>query len=337
MKKGKPSIKQISNMTGFSPATVSNALNGKKGVNIRTAAMIRMTAEKLGMDMGRKVSSEKRIRFVIFRGHVVVDTPFFNSLIRGVESQCRRYDMEISLVSINREAPDFEIRVRELLQDSCDPILLLATEMSEEQLGLFAGAKCPVVVLDAWHPNSEYTAVCINNTDSMKQSVEYLMEKGHRKIGYLRSSIPIVNFKERFSAYEQKMRLHKISIEPEWIFRLSPNMEDAYSEMRQIMKKHPRLPTAFLADNDIIALGAMRGMQEMGIHIPEDVSVLGFDDLTFSAVFNPPLTTVKVSGDVLGSTAVDQLMKILEKRETVRLKIQICNRFIERKSVRQIL
>ena len=102
------------------------------------------------------------------------------------------------------------------------------------------------------------------------------------------------------------------------------------------VKTNQVLPTAFFADNDMIALGAMKAMSESGIRIPEDVSIIGFDDLPYSSISLPPLTTLRVPKQEMGRSAVRRLCAIIEDNDDVRFKIQVCTQFIERDSVRAI-
>ena len=113
-------------------------------------------------------------------------------------------------------------------------------------------------------------------------------------------------------------------------------MDGAYEDMRTFLSKNPPLPTAFFADNDIIALGAMKAMSERGIRIPEDISIVGFDDLTFSSISNPPLTTLRVPKQEMGRMAVRRLRDIIQDNDGVKLKTQVCTQFIERASVKKI-
>ena len=103
--------------------------------------------------------------------------------------------------------------------------------------------------------------------------------------------------------------------------------------MLEHLKQKPKLPTAFFADNDMIALGAMKALQEMGYRIPEDVSIVGFDDLPFSEISNPPLTTLRVPKQEMGRLAVRKLVEVINGNAKIKMKTQVCTAFIERASV----
>ena len=113
-------------------------------------------------------------------------------------------------------------------------------------------------------------------------------------------------------------------------------MDGAYHDMLAYLKTSPKLPTAYFADNDIIAFGAMKALQESGVRIPEDVSIVGFDDMPFCSVTSPTLTTIRVFKQEMGCMAVRRLLEKMKSKSKVCSKIQICTEFVERESVRKL-
>lgn len=330
----KPSIRQISELTGFSPATVSNALNNKKGVNRETAEKILEVALQCGyLSEGGNVHS---IRFVIYKdsGQVVSDTPFFSALMEGVELESRLGDFETVICNLNRSAPDYEERLQEILTDPTSGILLLATELSESEAARFKDALAPVVVLDNWLEQTRFNSVLISNTDSTCAATEYLIGHGHREIGYLSSEITIKNFFYRQEGYHRALKAHGLEVPEGGIITLPPTMDGARTAMNQMLSEGLKLPGALVADNDIIALGAMKAMQDHGLKIPEDVSIIGFDDLPFCSITTPGLTTIRVFKQEMGRTAVRRLIELIRNGDKFVTKSQICTEFIERDSVR---
>ena len=331
----KVSIKKISEITGFSQATVSNALNNKQGVNKNTAEQIWEVARKYGYFSESKIES---IRFVIYKdsGQIVSDTPFFSQLIEGIEEETRRSGREIIISNLNRSAPDYEQARDRILLDSSSGIIVLATELSEEDAGAFAGAVNPVVMLDNCFDSPAYNSVMIGNTDAVCMAVESMIEKGHKEIGYLKSTIRIKNFFYRESGYRRALRLNGLIPDQKYEFGLAPTTEGAYQDMNRLLEGHPEMPTAFFADNDIIAMGAMKALQEHGFRIPDDISIVGFDDLPFCSVTIPSLSTIKVFKQEMGRAAVRRLNELIQYGDQFKTKTQICCEFIERESVKKI-
>lgn len=331
----KVSVRKISELTGFSPATVSNALNHKKGVNAETAAKILETARELGYLTESRIT---KIKFVTFkkRGYVVEDTPFFPQMIAGVEQECRLLGYDMVLRHLDRRADNFDEVFSELCSDRSSALILLGTELEDEDIDLIRALPKPFVVIDYWKEDMSFDAVLINNADSARMATEYLIEKGHREIGYLKGEFRIKPFRSRYAGFETALKKAGIPEKEEYQLSLSCNMDGAYRDMKRHLAKGCPLPTAFFADNDIIALGAMKAMWEAGIRIPEDVSVVGFDDLTFSSIYNPPLTTVRVPKQEMGKVAVRRLRDIMMDGNDLHLKTQVCTEFVERDSVRAV-
>ena len=328
-------IKEISEATGFSPATVSNALNHKKGVNQETAAIIFETARKMGYVEEQKI---KRLKFVIFKanGLIIDDTPFFPLMIEGVQKECKNYGLEMSICNLDKRDSDYEEQVDRIRIDGSSAVILLGTELEDADLQVFKDSKCPVLILDYWVSEMSFNGVLINNADSARTAVEYLISKGHREIGYLRGAFRIKAFRSREVGYRVALEKAGFPVNEEMVVTLSTTMDGAYRDMRDYLASKPQLPTAFFADNDMVALGAMKAMTEAGIRIPEQVSIIGFDDLPFCEIASPRLSTIRVSKQEMGQIAVRRLMEIVQDAEGSKLKIQVCTQFVERDSVREI-
>lgn len=333
---GKPSVKKISEATGFSPATVSNALNMKRGVNRETVERILKAAEELGYSVGSK--GMKSIKFVLFRrnGLIIDGSMFHPEVIEGVEQAAKESGLNTMFVRLDYDAPDYEEQVERLSMDLSCGVILLATEMQQEDFELFRNFKCPLVLLDGWCDGMHFDGVLINNSESAALAVRYLIDKGHSSIGYIGGDFRIQAFRSRELGYRRAMYEHGLEPCPEWCVTVGTKIETAYEGMLRYLEKEPKLPTAFFADNDLIALGAMKALTEKGWRVPEDVSIVGIDNLPYSAISNPPLTTIQVHKQSMGREAVERLLSISERPQEARIKLECCTSFIERKSVKDL-
>lgn len=328
----KVNIKTISDMTGFSVATVSNALNNKRGVNKDTTELILKTARDIGYLSEAKVN---QIKLVVYKaaGSVVNDSPFFYSLFSGVEEECRVRGLNMTICNLFLNSGDFEARLQELLNDPNSALLILATEMERKIAERFQSAVAPVLILDNCFEDLPFSSVLIDNETAAAKAVNYLIEKGHRKIGYLRGSYEINNFRSRYQGYLKAMSAAGLACNPDFIFSLATSMEGAHADMVSLLQREPDLPTAFFADNDMIALGALRALKQNGYSIPRDISIVGFDDLPFCAISDPPLTTIKVHNYEMGCAAVRRLVEQIGDKRAYQTKTQITSSFVERDSV----
>lgn len=332
----KVSIKQISQITGFSPATVSNALNRKKGVNKETSEKIFRAADELGYQPEKVIT---KIKFVTYRknGMIIDNNQFFPAMIEGVERQAKDLGYETIFSRLDYEDESFEARLKEVLEDTGSLMILLGAEMLEEDYVPFKDYKGHIVLLDGWSEDMGFDAVMINNTDSVCHAMEYLVEKGHREIGYLRGNYRIKAFRYREYGYIRVLEKHNIPVREEYQVTIGTQLESSYEDMKRYLENGPKLATAYFADNDIIAIGAMRALQEKGIRIPEDVSVIGFDDIPFGAVSYPELTTIHVFKQEMGEVAVRRALDhVRYPGRRGKMKIQICTKFIERGSVKNL-
>lgn len=331
----KVNIKKISEITGFSAATISNALNHKKGVNAQTSAEIFRVAKEIGYINEARIT---KIKFVFYKrnGLIIDDTPFFSLLIDGIEKECQESGLEMVLCHLNREDTDYEQQVDRIIHDRSAAVILLGTELMEEDVEDFKSASCLFLLLDYWSCDMAFNGVLINNTDSARMAVDYLIKKGHTEIGYLRGDFRIKAFHSRETGYGIALKKAGLAVKDEYIFNVSTTLNGARQDMLAYLERQPALPTAFFADDDMIALGAMKAFQEKGYRIPEDISIIGFDDLPYSEISSPPLTTIRVPKQEMGVLAVRGILNMMNENSKVKTKTQVCTMFVERESVRDL-
>lgn len=338
----KNNIQDIAALAGVSPATVSNALNGRRGVSAKTRDEIQAIAREVGyLKDGGPAGVHKFIRFVIYRRHgfVVSDTPFFTSLIEGIEKECRQHGFEVMITHISHNEKAEKDIMETINKDNTAGVLILATEMGKSELELLQSIRVPIVLLDNYFINEKYDSVLINNAEGAYRAAEFLIRNGHSRIGYLHSSVEINNFNFRKAGYREALQDHGLTPDSSYEICLEPTMEGAYKDLSAYFERRDRvLPTAFFCDNDIIAAGAMRAFEERGYKVPEELSIIGFDDMPFCEMVNPRLTTVKVFKQKIGSIAVRRLLaKLTEETGTGFFqKIEVNTELVIRESTRPL-
>ena len=332
----KISIRDLSRMTGFSPATISNALNHKKGVSKETAEEVFRVARETGYLSSNTVT---KIRLLIFKknGRIVEDTPFFQSLIEGFEEECHRLGYEMVISRADYRDPGYERQVRELLGEQGAAVVVLGTEMMDGDLEPYRNAPCPLVLLDHWSEAMNFNAVLINNADAARMMTDHLLDNGHTEVGYLRGNFRIKGFRSRFVGFQTALKKRKLPYREEYTVTLGTSLNTAYQDMLDYLEKKPKLPTAFFADNDMIALGAMKALQEKGYRVPDDVSIGGFDDLPFSEICSPALTTLRVPNREMGKMAVRRVAEMIEGiAADAIIKTQVCPKIVYRSTVKRL-
>lgn len=332
------SAKELAVRLNVSAATVSMVLNNKGGISEKTRARVLDAARKYGYDFSRKTGSDSGkgvIQFIIFKesGLIVTDTPFFSEIAEGIDSGCKKagYQLQVTYVYNGQNLAG---QIQAVSEKNCSGILLLGTELTPESFRAFSALKPPLVVLDAYFEELTCDSVLINNVQGAYLATEYLFSRGLQKVGYLHSSYSIGNFSERADGYYKALRHRKSPTDHPFVHRLAPSMEGSYADMMQILRQHPPIAEAYFADNDLIAAGAMRAFRECGFKIPEEVSVIGFDDMPICSFLKPNLTTMAVPKRMMAELAVERLVSKISDPSRIVTKIEVSVSLRERMSVR---
>lgn len=335
----KVTAKDIANYLHLSQATVSMVFRGRVGISQETRERVFHAAKELGYEYhassGRVYSN--RIHFVLYKRHgkIMSDTPFFEQLTQGVSEKAQELGYQLSVSYFYGSQSPME-QIRSIESTECTGIIILATEMRSADLSAFESLDVPIVLLDNWYMGKPYDSVVIDNKQGAWIATQYLMHKGHTRLGYLSSSVPIRNFSERNEGYQIAIRSIKVpdNHSDVRIVKVGTTSEAAYNDMAAFLASEPVLPTAFFADNDIIASGCIRALQKAGYRVPEEVSVIGFDNIPLCELITPRLTTVAVPKARMGALTVEQLdrrIRGVSGSETVR--ISVCPEIVERESV----
>ena len=209
--------------------------------------------------------------------------------------------------------------------------------MEASDIEQFLSLGVPCVILDCYYDEIQADFVLINNVQGAYLATKHLIDKGHQKIGYLKSSIRIANFEERANGYYNALRRHGLQTSHPYVFALSPTADQGYEDMLLNLSKNPPLATAYFADNDIIAAAASRAFAEKGFSLPKMISIIGFDDMPFCQLMTPTLSTMRVAKRSLATIAVNRLIEKLQHPESNCRKISIATSLISRESVQCFL
>lgn len=331
--------KELAQKLNLSAAAVSMALNGKPGVSTATRRMILDAAEKYGYDFSRindRRPLHQSVYFIIYKKHggVVADTPFFSELSDGISLFFRKHNVKLKISYIYEDEETLQKQIDDIQYSDCSGIILLGTEMTTEDLKPFLKLPIPLLLLDAYFETIPCDCVMINNTQGAYIATRYLLRKCKGKPGYLRSSCPISNFGERANGFFNAVRSFGLSASQCIVHNLTPSMEGAYADMLEIIKSGENLADCYFADNDLIAVGAIKALKHCGYRIPEDISIIGFDNLPISSVIDPSLTTIHVPKKFMGEMAAKRLMWLMKEPHQPPLKIELTTELIVRNSVR---
>lgn len=329
-------VREIAKALGVSPATVSLVLNNKPGVKAETRQAVSKALIENGYSIRTTEDSKQSIQLTFLRyngaNHEKFDPryDFFVEILNGVERQASDYGYTLNLENADRTSLD---RTIQDAAGTSSGIILFGSELEQDAAPTLFHSPCPLIVIDANFLSIPIHSVNADNASGMFQAVRHLQLLGHKNIGYLNNSTGTGSIPDRFFAFQTALKTCNLSYHPEYTIPLPPHLQLAAAQMSEFLKSRPHLPTAFVADNDSLTLGAMQALQQYGYRIPEDISLIGFDDSYLASLSHPPLTSVSIPKEMLGRTAVRQLKLLLDNPEDKTVyKIQLCTSLIERHS-----
>ena len=331
--------KDIAEMLGVSTATVSLVLNHTPGVGEKRRQEIIQKIKE--MDCGYMLKEQRinngSIGFVVYKreGSIVDESPFFTYILEGINNRINHYGYTLNFLYINKTMPRTE-QEHQIKSGGYKGLIIFAVEMYYDDLQLFKESQIPFAILDNSFQENDVDAVSINNVQGTSKAVSYLCGMGHREIGYIRSKVRINSFDERYNAFKHKLRSLGGIFNKEYVVDVGYSEEDVKRDVKKYLEGRKRLPTAFFAENDLIGCSAIRAMQECGYRIPEDISVVGFDNRPISTLVEPQLTTINVPKDIFGPAAVDLLISRLDQGREQSLKVEIGTSLVKRGSVKKI-
>ncbi len=334
-------IKDIARLANVSNSTVSMVLNNKKGISEETKNKVLKIAQEHGyINNSNIITRNLNIQLCISSKHskIVRETAFFHELIEGIESVTKNGSCKL-IISYFPHASDLEKIVAQNNSNEIDGFLILGTEMNRQEaevLSKLTNTNLPVIILDSYFSNVDAHYVKIDNIKSVYRGINHLIEMGHKEIGYLKGNVDIQNFKERYVGYTLALEESNLVKNEEYTVLLKPAMKDAYKDMVKYLSNKPKLPTAFIADNDNIAVGAMKALKEISVKIPDDISIVGFDDMPFASMMEPSLTTLKVDMKFIGEQAVKNLINLINSGHMQHIKTSIDTTLKKRHSVKPL-
>lgn len=307
----KTRIKDIAMACGVSIAAVSRALKGQPGLSEETRQRILAIAESEGYDFGRLRSGRiKRLLFLLHREHNIASAlPFYSSVMLGVADACRENDIAMSFLPIGPEDS-----LAELINLHQPDALIAAGYLETETLVELRKLALPVTLVDLWA--ADFPCVNPDNFHGGFIATRHLLEQGRKRIAFLGHSQRHYSIRQRVEGYQQALFDAGLSLPAEYRVEAPPvkDIEQALVEGMDKLLALPQPPDAIFAYNDIAALVAMRVCARKGINVPQDIAIVGFDDIDAAAWAHPALTTVAVDKRELGRDAFRLLLSEQHER-----------------------
>ena len=337
--------KEIAKTLGLSQAAVSLALRDKPGVSEETRKLVRETAVRMGKPFStamQQALTSRRISFVIFMDHLVSiaeNTTFSSFLLKGAADRASSLGHSISVCYINAGEAALRDQLEKVLPDT-DGILFLGTDITEKSRteinAVFAEhPEIPLIVLDSVEPIAGADYVCNDNFGGARMATEHLIQRGCRRIGYFRSSFRNQNYIDRQEGVA--CALQDAGLDLFCMMNTDVSFDGAYKSTVDFLNNTSELPDGVFAENDVVAAAAIRACNSFGIKVPEQLSVIGFDDTPICELCSPALSTVTSHKEQLGKIAVDILLRRMDdpaSEERASMKIYLSTSLHIRDSVK---
>ncbi|MGM0415027.1 MAG: LacI family DNA-binding transcriptional regulator [Bacillota bacterium] len=314
-------IKDVANLAEVSPATVSRVINNSSLVKEETAEKVREAIDKLNYQINESArvlrTNCSSLIGVIGAG---MDNPFLMKLLKGVETSAKENDFNLIFGDSEGELEQ-ELRYLNILnQKSVDGLIIITASIYNNLLEEIKSKGIPAVFASGYVNDNRIPCISVNNSRAAEDVVDYLYELGHRKFGIVRGTYSdLVTSGERIKGVKSSFQKNNIDFNSVPIYEGDFSFESGSLAAKKILADKPETTAIFCFD-DKMAIGAIRGAEELGYQIPEDLSIIGFDDIDLASYVKPALTTVRQSGYDMGYRAMEFLKKIIDGEEPGKLK-----------------
>lgn len=325
-------IKDVAQEAGVSTATVSHVINKTKFVKDDTRKKVQKAIRKLNFYPNAHARSLASGRTNII-GLLISDiaNPFFPELVKSIETAAFERGYNVVLFNTNYDAGRAANYVRRLIELKVAGVALMTAELDADLITELKNKEVCAVFNDLGVVGEHTSNVILDYAVGIEKAVEHLVELGHTQIAHIAGSNAIRSGKIRREAFVDSVEKFLPSANTKLIYEGDFRFEGGRETAKKILKLK-EMPTAVIAANDMMALGAMAEFKAAGMRVPEDISIVGFDDIAFASLSDPPLTTVCSPREEIGRRSVEALMKTIEKPANPGVEITIPTFLITRAS-----
>jgi LacI family transcriptional regulator len=339
MKSSNATLKSIATKLGVSVSTVSRVINGKSiryRISKDTQDAILKVAKELSYSPNQ-LARGLRLKRTNTIGYIIPDisNPFFSSIAKSVEKFARKFGYSILLCD-SEENTDIEKESLQLmLNRKVDGLIISPVGLEVSHLVAISQKNIPIVLLDRYFPDLNIPFVTSDNYQGALEAVKLLIENGHTRIACIQGLKNTSPNNDRVKGYRDAHSKHDLEIDGSLLVGDSFGEENGYIETKLLLKKS-LLPTAIFSVSNLISLGAIRAISEEGLKIPDDISMISFDDQPYSRFLSTPMTTVSQQSAQIGQIATKLLIDQIESNRSVEAKgIFLPTKIIMRESVKR--
>lgn len=328
-------IKEVAKRAKVSTATVSRTINNSSKVKPSTAARVRKVIEELNFYPNTHART-----LVSGRSHIVgliisdITNPFFPELVKSFEDQAVQRDKEVIIGNTDYSPKRMAGCIRRMLERKVDGVAVMTSEGDPAMMMELTRRNIPTVFMDTGKPGPHCANIRIDYAQGIHEALNHLYALNHRRIAFIPGPMNLKSVRIRHDAFLAGLKTHGLGDHP-MIEKGNHRIEGGAIAMSHLLKASPR-PTAVIASNDLTAIGALGAILDAGLRVPEDISLIGFDDISFAHLTQPPLTTVILSRTQLAVTAFAALEALIRKEEGLHVDYTIPTHLVLRKSTAAI-
>lgn len=332
-------IKDVAKASGYSIGSVSKALNGYADISEKTREKIQKVASEIGYipsSFGQTLAKQRSFTIGIIFEEVTgfgLAHPFFSELLSVIKNEIERNGYDIILLG-KKVGPFVNSYLDHCIKKGVDGVIVLSGNIDENNYQQLVNSSIPMVLIDA--KNETKNTVGTNNFTSTVNLVHYLKSKGHTKIGYIKGDLYSYVGKERYDGYVYAMKENNLEINEKYMYHAPKYAYEEGEWIAKLIAESKDYPTAILSICDATAIGLMKGLAEYGISVPDDISVVGFDDIALARVVYPSLTTLSQNKAEIGKLAVSTLIHNIDDKASEPVHYLLDGIIIERNSVKEI-
>ncbi|MGH9354435.1 MAG: LacI family DNA-binding transcriptional regulator [Terriglobia bacterium] len=323
-------MEDVAHRANVSVATVSHVVNKTRYVAPGTRDRVLKAIQDLNYHRdahARRLAIGQSDFFGLIVSDIV--NPFFPELIKSFETAALDRGFDLMLSNTNYDPRRTQQAVRKMIENKVRGVAVMTSEFSVALTVELTANRVAVVFLDEGTVQPYTSCIRVNYSEGIYEAIHHLVELGHREIAFIAGPQSLRSAVTRRKAAADALRKH--GVESAQTIEANHRAEGGISAVETLLKSS-RFPTAVLCSNDLMAIGAMSAIQEAGLRVPEDVSVVGFDDIYFARITRPPLTTVNLPRDRVGSLALKALQRIIRSKNGTGAEYIVDTHLVIRKS-----
>ncbi len=325
-------IIDVAREAGVSYGTVSRVINDSPNVKLETRERVKEVIERMGF-----VGNSSARSLVSGKSHVIgllipdLGTAYIGEIIRGIDIELESIHYNLMLYTTHRQETKESGYISSLIQSGVDGVILILPRNPANYLEKLRALHYPYVLVDHQGIDDQGPAVGATNFQGAYDATEYLLELGHRQIAFITGSMDLGCSQERLAGYKSALMKNRIPFRSEWVIEGDFEQATGYGGANTLMSLSNR-PTAIFASNDMMAFGVMNAVRDMGLKIPADISVIGFDDIFQASQTMPGLTTVHQPLEQMGREATRLLIEMMQHKDITIGKVDLPTRLVLRDS-----